>query len=50
MLEVSERLDEVNKEMAQVRQEEITTELMDILMGHLDEEEAWKKSSWPLAH
>lgn len=34
---VAERLDEVKKEMAQVRQEEITTELMDIIIGHLEE-------------
>lgn len=34
---VAERLDGVKKEMAQARQEEITTELMDIIIGHLEE-------------
>ena len=32
---VAERLDLVKRELAQVRQEEITTELMDIIIGHL---------------
>lgn len=34
---VEERIAEVRRELAQVRQEEITTELMDIIIGHLDE-------------
>lgn len=34
---VAERLEQVKQQASQVRQEEITTELMDIIIGHLDE-------------
>lgn len=34
---VAERLQAVQQDMTQVRQDEITTELMDIIIGHLDE-------------
>lgn len=34
---VAERLEQVKQQASQVRQEEITTELMDIIIGHLDD-------------